>query len=129
LRIGVLELLQAHIRAARIAQQPAHGRAARFDAFRAGEADKRIAPEALPADHRLEEIRVGPVRQLGVDSERRVEVGAGLDDDGDLGIALRCELAEFWFCHDCLPLQLPWDYPGTSVRPWCCAPPSRAETR
>ena len=42
----------------------------RFDALGAREADERVAPEALAADDRFQEIRVRAVGELEVDRER-----------------------------------------------------------
>ena len=51
-----LDAFQADVGAARVAQEAAHRPAARLDALGACEADEGIAPEALAADHGLEQI-------------------------------------------------------------------------
>ena len=47
-----------------------------------GKADEGVAPEALAADHRLEQIGVRRIRELEVDRERRVQIRPRLRDDG-----------------------------------------------
>ncbi len=103
--VGVLEALEAHVRAARVAHKAAHDSAARLDALRAREADERIAPEALAADHRLEQIGKWAVRELGVYRERRVQVGARLGDHRDARVTLRSELGEIELGHGNLHLM------------------------
>ena len=70
----------------------AHRRAGR-------EADGRIAPEMLAADHRFEQVGIRPVGKLEIDRQRRVEVGAGFENDGNAVVALRGEPREFCFSH------------------------------
>jgi hypothetical protein len=98
-----LDRLQAHVGAARVAQQAPDGAASRFDALRAGEADERIAPEALAADHRLEQVGIGAAGEQHVDRERRVEIGARFGDDGDTVVARGGEPGKFCFSHDFSP--------------------------
>ena len=43
---------------------------------------KEVAPEALAALHRFEQVGVGLVGQLQVDGERGVEIGKGLGVSG-----------------------------------------------
>ena len=75
-----------------VAPHGAHRRARR-------QADERIAAEALAADHRFEQVGIGPVGQLEIDRQRGVEVGAGLEDDGDAVVAQRGKPLEFCFSH------------------------------
>ncbi len=58
------------------------------------QADDRVAPEALAAFHRLEQIGVRAVRQLEVDRQRGVEVGQHLAHHRDQGVALSRGLGE-----------------------------------
>src|SRR5205823_107399 len=123
-RIGV-ELFEAGVAAARVAQQPPHAAAARFDALRAGEADERVAAEALAADHRFQQIAVRTAGELDVHRERRVEIGARLGEHRNAGKAKGCEPVELGLNHALLRLQIR----GTAVAAWTSASPSRAATR
>ena len=86
-----------------------HGDVTAYGAHRrAGrEADERIAPETLAADHRFEQVGIRPVGKLEIDRQRRVEVGAGFEDDGNAVVALRGEPLEFCFSHLLLHENLP----------------------
>src|SRR5437667_793960 len=123
-RIGVA-FLQPDVGSARIAQQPAYLAATCFDALRAGEADERIAPEALAAHYRLEQIAVRAAGQLDVHGERRVEIGARFGDDGNAGKAKGGEPVELGLNHG--PLRC--GFPGTTLAAWTSASPIRAATR
>src|ERR1041384_5034529 len=92
--------------AGRIADDTPDRRAARGSgcnySLAAGEPDEGIAAEALAAHDRLEKVRIGPVRKLGVQRERRIEIGAGLGENRDAGIALRGEPLKFELSHETL---------------------------
>ena len=80
------------------------GRSPHLETGVCGEPDERVAPETLAADHRLEEIRPGAVRELEVDRKRRVEIGEGLEHHRDAVVARARELIEFDFSHGLLQL-------------------------
>src|SRR5678815_2390827 len=67
-----LHALETDVGAARVAQQAPDFTPARFDPLRAGEADERIAAEALAPDHRLEQVGIRAAGEQHVDRERRV---------------------------------------------------------
>ncbi len=50
------------------------------------QADDGVAPEALPAFDRFEQIGIGAVGELQVDRERRVQVGQHFADNGNTGV-------------------------------------------
>ena len=77
--------------------------AARLDALGAGQADERVAAEALAADHRFEQVGIGSAGELHVDRERRVEVGARLGEHRDAAVARLRERSKFGFGHNSLP--------------------------
>ena len=127
--IGVVDLLEAHVVAARVAQQAPYRGAARrgvcHDPLGAGKADEGIAAEALASHDRLEQVRVRAIGKLYVHGERRVEVRARFGNHRDARVALRGELLEFVLSHDLLPLHF------GSVGETACGldqdtPPSRA---
>ena len=64
--------------------EPLHG-----DARARWQADEGIAAEALAALHRFEQVGIGPVGELEVDRQRRVEVGEGFEVTRDAVVALR----------------------------------------
>ena len=74
--------------------------AARADAHLRRQADERIAPEPLAADHGFEEEGVRRVRELHVQRQRRIEVGERLEDERNAVVSLRGERAKFGFGHD-----------------------------
>ena len=97
-----LHLFQADVGTARIAQQAPHRRAACLDALGAGQADEGIAPEALTAHHRLEQVTVGAAGELEVHRQGRIEIRARFRQYRDAGIALLRELLEFQLVHGTL---------------------------
>src|SRR4051812_39000290 len=104
--IGLVQALDAHVSAAGVTHDTPHRRAARRGdshySLAARETDERIAPEALAAHDRLEKIRVGPVRELGVQRQRGVQIGARLGEHWNAGVALRGELLKFELRHETL---------------------------
>ena len=58
------------------------------------QADEGVAPEPLAALHRLQQIGPGPVGELEVDGQGRVEIGEGLEDQRDAIEPLGSELPE-----------------------------------
>ena len=74
--------------------------AADFEARFGRQPDERIAPEALAALHRFEQIRPGAVGELEVDRQRGIEVGEGFQDQGDAGKPLGGKVPEFRLGHD-----------------------------
>ena len=64
------------------------------------QADERVAPEALAADDRFQQVGKALVGELEVERKRRVEVGERLEHERNAVIALRRERAEFGFGHD-----------------------------
>ena len=64
-----------------------------------GQADERVAAEALAADDGFEQERVARVGELDVERQRRVEVRERLEDERDAVISLRGQRAEFGFGH------------------------------
>ncbi len=73
---------------------------ARADPDLRRQADERVAPEALAADYRLQQIGIALVGELEIKRKRRVEVGKGLKHEGNAVIPLRCKSAELGFGHD-----------------------------
>src|SRR5438105_3413511 len=65
-----------------------------------GKPHDRVAPEALAADHRLEEVGAGPVRELEVDGKRRIEIGEGLELQRYSVGSGASERQEFVFSHE-----------------------------
>ncbi len=59
-----------------------------------GQADERVAAEALAAHDRFEQERVALLRELQVQRQRRVEVGERLEDERDPVVALRRQRAK-----------------------------------
>ena len=86
-----------------------HFAAARFEHLARRQAHDRVAPEALAADHRLEQVGARPVGELQVDGQRRVEIREGLEVERDAVMAGAGERLEFVFCHGSLHV---------SVRKW-----------
>src|SRR5207237_2820208 len=74
-------------------------RAAARDALERGNRHDRVAPEALAADHRFQQVRAGPVGELEVDGKRRVEVREGLEAQRDSVVAGARKRQEFVFSH------------------------------
>src|SRR5450631_2192017 len=74
--------------------------AARADPKLRGQPDERIAAEAFPADHRLEQVGEALVSELEVEREGGIEVRKRLEHERYAVIPKRCESAEFGFGHD-----------------------------
>src|SRR5690348_5643946 len=96
----VVQPPEAHVRAARVAQPAPYRPTVRFDSFGAGEADERVAAEALTAHHRLEQVGEGRVRELEVKRHRRVKVRARFRDDRDARETLGGERLELDLGHN-----------------------------
>ena len=75
------------------------------NARRAGQADDRIAAKTLAALHRFEQIGVGAIGQLEVDRERGIEIGKGLEGNGNAVVAFSGQPVENGFNHDKLHKQ------------------------
>jgi hypothetical protein len=82
--------------------QHAHGAADHAQTHRRGQSDEGIAAEPLAADDRLQQIGVGPVRELEIDRERRVEIGESFEHQGNPVETLRGEPREVGFGHELL---------------------------
>jgi len=98
---------------------------ARLDALGTRQADEGVAPEALAAHHRLEQVAVGAAGELQVHRERRVEVGARFRQHGNAGIALLRELLELKLVHVTISAAADCLLGVLALRPWRNAPPGR----
>src|SRR5262245_56816291 len=105
-RVGVLQALHADIRAAGVAHDTPHRRAVRRGgchySLAARQPDEGIAAEALAADAGFQKIRIGAVRELRVERERGIEIGARLGEHRNAGVALRGEPLKFELSHETL---------------------------
>ena len=75
------------------------------NARRAGKANDRVAAETLTALHRFEQIGVRAVGQFEVNRERGVEIGKGLERNGDAVVTFGGQPVEYGFHHDKLHKQ------------------------
>jgi hypothetical protein len=93
-RVGVLAAFGDAVAGEQQNRRAGHG-----DARRRGEPDERVAAEALAALHRFEQIRVRAIGELEIDRQRGVEIGEGLEGDGDAVVALLGQTVEIGFVH------------------------------
>jgi hypothetical protein len=77
----------------------AHHLAADLDRLARRQAHDRIAPEALAADHRFQQVGAGRVGELEIDGERRIEVREGLEVQRNSVEAGAAKRQEFVFSH------------------------------